>query len=314
MSEDTIDPTVVPAAIETTESTPSNETVETTAETSTETKPRSEKPAGYEPIDPHTATPEQTKQRLDYLYSQVKRSERQEREMKGLLEQQSRIINELSEGQKAVVGHLTQKSFADGKQQLQQQMQEAWKKQDNRAYIEAQNKLMDLQVEERLAARQPQQNPQPQNQRPQNAAEIANRAMQTGEINPEAYRTTETWQNERDDVGNLVRPWAFDSDPRYRAAFLEAQSVMTNPRYENLSYEQKLEEIDRRMGTQKRTVSQSVMGGSLTKPAKSAKLQLTPKQREIALKTQYAGKGKSEQEHLDKYRQQIEKFQQRRAK
>ncbi len=303
----TIDASVVPAAIETTE-TPE---VETATEQSTE-RTESTKPAGYEPIDPATATPEQTKSRLDYLYSQVKNSDREKREMRNILSEQSRIINELSEGQKAVVGHLTQKSFTEGKQKLQQHMQDAWKAQDNKSYIEAQNRLMDLQVEERLAAKtQPQQE---QRQQPNNAAEIANRAVQTGELSTEEYRATESWQNERDDTGNLVRPWAFGNDPAHQAALFEARAVLASPRFSNLTYEQKLQEIDKRMGTQKRTVSQSVIGGSLTKPAKSAKLELSPKQREIALKTQYAGKGKSEAEHLDKYRQQIEKFKSRRAK
>lgn len=281
----------------------------------TESTVASDKPAGYAPVDPVTASPEQVKERLDYLYGQVKHSDREKREMRNILSEQSRIINELSAGQQAVVGHLTQKSFTEGKQQLQTAMQDAWQKQDNRAYIEAQNKLMDLQVEERLAAKQqPVQQQQPQQRLPQSAAEIANGAVQRGEINQDEYRATETWQNERDGNGNLIRPWAFGSDPTHLSALYEARSVLANPRLAGLSYEQKLQEIDRRMGVQKKTSSQSVIGGSLTKPGKSGKLQLTEQQRTIALKTNYAGKGKSEADHLEKYRQQVEKYSQRRAK
>lgn len=305
----TIDASVVPAAIETTETTASEPVTETTEATPAETN---NKPAGYAPVDVKTASPEQIQERIDYLYRQVKPKERENREMRQLLDQQSRVISELSEGQRAVVNHLTQKNFTENKQQLQQAMQDAWQKQDNRAYIEAQNKLMDLQVDERIAARQQPQ--QPQQRMPQSAAEVANNAVQTGEINPEEYRATETWQSERDDNGGLIRPWAFSTDPSHQAALFEARSVMANPRYANLTYEQKLQEIDKRMGVQKKTASQSVIGGSLTKPGKSAKLQLSEQQRTIALKTQYAGKGKSEADHLEKYRQQIEKVQQRRAK
>lgn len=269
----------------------------------------------YNAIDVKTATPEQIEARYNYLFRQVKHSERDKREMQNILRQQSEIISRLEQGQNAVIGHLTQKSFVDGKEQAKKDMQDAWKRQDNEAYIEAQNRLMDIQVEERIAQRETKSQPQQQAQTksPQSATDVAYNATQTGELSQEDYRVTEAWQNEKDDMGNVVRPWAFATDPTHQAALFEARSVMANPRYEAWTYQQKLEEIDRRMGTAKRTASRAVVGGGLTKGTKSTKIELTPKQREIALKTHYAGKGKSEADHLDAYRKQIEKFQQKKV-
>lgn len=301
------------ATIETTtEATPAEEAVETTPAAPS-------RPAGYDPIDPKTATPEQTQERINYIYSQLKPTQRENREMRNLLAEQSKVIDQLSRNQQEVVTHLTQRGFAENKEQLKIAMQDAWKKQDNAGYIDAQNRLMDLQVEERLQERLNRQQPQqPQQQTnghiPRDAAEIANRAVQSGELNDNEYRTTESWQSEKDDSGNLIRPWAFSTDPTYQAALFETRSVMANPRFNNLSYEQKLAEVDKRMGVQKRTSSQSVLGGNLTKTTKTAKIELSSKQRDIALRTQYAGKGKSEADHLDAYRKQVEKFQQRRTK
>lgn len=292
--------------------------VETSPEpVKTETQENNGKPAGYDPVDPETANPKEVKDRLDYLYRQVKHSDRDKREMQNLLRDQSRVIDELSRNQQAVVTHLTEKSFSDSKEQLKVAMQEAWKKGDNAAYIDAQNRLMDIQVEERVAAKTQRQQPQqPQNvEMPRDASEMANRAVQSGELSEDEYRTTASWQEEKDESGNLYRPWAFSTNPNYQAALFETRSVMANPRFNNLSYAEKLAEVDRRMGIAKRTASQAVMGGNLTKTGKSTKIELTPKQRDIALRTQYAGKGKSEADHLDAYRKQVDKFSQnRRAK
>lgn len=294
-------------------SSPASESV--TEATSTENESgTSSKPAGYDPVDPATAKPEEVKDRLDYLYRQVKHSDRDKREMQNLLRDQSRVIDELSRNQQAVVSHLTEKSFVDSEESLTKAMNDAWKKGDERAYIDAQNRLLDVKVQKRTLELQPKQQSQPKENVPQSAVETANGALKGGIINEQEYRATESWQSERDDTGNLIRPWAFGTNQYHHVALREVAAVFENPKYENYSYDQKLAEVDRRMGTAKRNSSQSVIGGSLTKPGKSTKIELTPKQREIALKTNYAGKGKSEAENLEAYRKQVEKFQQRRAK
>lgn len=304
MSEEQVAETIETEApvTETTESTPAVEPNEPAPPAAPKTEP-----AGYKPIDPKTATPEETQERLDYLYKQIKPTQRENREMRQLLADQSKVIDDLSRNQQAVVTHLTERSFADSEQQLKDQMAAAWQKGDNRAYIDAQANLNRLYTQQEIAKQTPAQQLQQQPQY-RNAAELANGAAQAGELSQDEYRTTESWQGERSDAGQLLRPWAYSNDPSYEAALFETRSVMANPRFQDYTYEQKLQEVDRRMGTPKRTTSQQVMGGSLTKAAKNTKIELTPKQREIALKTQYAGKGKSEAEHLEKYRAQVAKY------
>lgn len=291
--------TAIPAAVETTP-TP-------------EAQPNGhDRPAGYEPIDPKTATPEETQERINYLYGQVKHSEREKREMKQILAEQSRLIGELSQGQQAVVTHLQEKTFTDTEATLRAQMKAAWEKGDNDAYFSLQDKLDDIRIEKKLATKaQPQQQAQ-QPQQPRNAVQYAQQAQDTGELSPAEFAATNAWQNERDASGNLVRPWAFGNDPNHEGALREAAAVFNNPRYSNLTYEQKLDEVDKRMGVAKRSGGQTVMGANLTSPAKQTKLTLTPKQQEIAIKTKYAGAGKTDAEHLEAYRKQIANVKQTR--
>jgi hypothetical protein len=266
------------------------------------------KPAGYDPIDPATSTPEQTQERLNYLYGQVKHSEREKREMKQILSDQSRLISELSQGQQAVVNHLQEKNFTDNESSIRLQMRTAWDKGDNDTYFALQDKLDEIRIDKKLAARTKPQ----ESQQPKNAVNYAQTAQGTGELTQAEFDATDAWQNERDESGGLVRPWAFGDNANHQAALREAAAIFNNPRYATLSYDGKLAEIDKRMGISKRAVGQTVMGGNLTIPGKQTKLTLTPKQQEIAIKTKYAGNGKTEAEHLEAYRKQIANVKQRR--
>jgi len=289
-------------------------TIETPVETAVDTQVNNGRPAGYDPIDFKTASPEQVQERFDYVYGQVKNNERALRENTRTLSEyqriaaeQSKIINDLTSGFNGVVNHLQTQTLQETEASLAAAKQEAWEKGDTKAYMEADNKLMDLKIQKSLPKQQPQQ---PQPKQYNNAAEIA----KEGGLSDEDYRTTETWQNEKDENGNLIRPWAFNKSndpanpsPEYRAALVEASAVLNSPRFAGLTYQQKLAEIDKRMGVQKRGVSQSVLGGGLTGARKTGKLTLTPKQQEIAIKTKYAGPQAKPEEHLEAYRKQIEK-------
>lgn len=280
------------------------------------------KPPGYDPVDVSGLPPEQqqaVKQRMDYLYRQVKDGTRTLSQYRQVAAEQSRQIEALTNATNSVVHHLQDKSLIDTEAQLSQSMREAYERGDNKAYIEAQNKLLDVKVKKELSTRQqPQQEPQQQKQNfPSSSAEIAQRAQDAGELGYEETQITTAWQHERAPSGEALRPWAVNKsgdpnnpDPEFVQALREAQAVFTNKRFEGYTYEQKLAEIDRRMGTPKMTTSQNVIGGGLTNGRKSAKITLTDNQRAIALKTRYGGpKAKSDAEHLEAYRKQIEKVQ-----
>jgi hypothetical protein len=87
--------------------------------------------------------------------------------------------------------------------------------------------------------------------------------------------------------------------------------VLRNPNFQNATMEQKMAEVDRRMGVKKSASRQTVMGGGLTGNRKTNKLTLSPKQQEIALKT--GSRDKSDAEKIDWYRKQLEKVNQRKG-
>lgn len=265
------------------------------------------KPAGYDPIDEATATPQQVKERIDYLYRQLKDDKRTLSEYRRVAQQQSQQLAELTNGMGTVVHHLQDKNFADNEAQLAMMRQQAWEKGDSKAYDEINDRLIEIKLNKKLTATQRQvvQPQQQQNQQPQynNAAEIAQRGVQEGELDVNDARLIAAWQDERDETGNQLRPWAFSNSPLHMQAAAEAAAVWRNPRF--ATTEQKIAEVDRRMGVAKRTVSPTVMGANLTNRGKSNKVTLTPKQQEIALRM--GGSKKSDTEKLDWYRKQVEK-------
>lgn len=282
------------------------------------------KPLGYDPVDVSALPPEQqraVKERLDYMYRQVKDGTRTLAQYRQVAAEQSRQIEMLTNATNSVVHHLQDKNFIDTETQLNQQMRDAYERGDNKAYIEAQQKLLDVKVEKKLLSRQQPNSQEQTNQQRQNlpasASDAAQRAQESGELGYEETQITTAWQHERTPSGESLRPWAVNRsgdpnnpDPEFMTALREANAVFTSKRFESATYQQKLEEIDRRMGTQKMTASQNVIGGGLTGARKSAKITLTDNQRAIALKTKFGGpKAKSDAEHLEAYRKQIEKVQ-----
>lgn len=271
------------------------------------------KPAGYHPVDPREATPEQVQERLDYLYRQAKQTKRMEREM-GKLEKiaadQSRLIEELSSGMNTVVGHLQEKQITESESQLKDQMKAALDSGDTKAYVDAQDKLFDVKARKASAPQKTETQKQAYGGERLSPKQAVDHSLDNGDLTSQDATYIKSWMDEKDERGRQYRPWVSENDPEYEAAVSETKSVFTNPRFANLSMDQKLAEVDRRMGFTKPSAGQTVMGGNLTTRAKTSKVTLTPKQQEIAVKTRYGGsKAKSDAEHIEAYRKQIEKVQ-----
>lgn len=276
-----------------------------------------EKRAGYNPVDVEKASPEEIKERINYLYRQVKDGVKTNSQYRQIAAEQSRQIEELTKGFNGVVNHLTTKGFEDSEESLMTQIDEAFAKGDNKGYLAAQKKLIDLGVSKRLAAEkqaQPKQTSQQQTQQTQSSAsQIARDAEEGGELSPDEVRMTEAWQNEKDENGNLLRPWSKTADtnnpdPEFTSALREAQAVFTSTRFKDKPYEEKLAEVDRRMGVAKRTVSQTVSGGGLTGKAKTSKITLSSDIEKLAVRTKFGGpKAKTDAEHIEAYRAQLAK-------
>lgn len=275
-----------------------------------------EKRPGYDPVDIETASPEQVKERINYLYRQVKDKDKREREVNRILADQSRVIAELTAASNTIVSHIQTKTLDDGEEQLTAVMNSAFERGDNRGYLDAQKKLVTLRVEKELLQRQPKAQPQTQpaqqtNGKYNSASQIANDASGEGYLSSEEVRLTEAWQNERDENGNFLRPWTRTSDvnnpdPAFSAALREAQGVFTNPRFANATYEEKLAEVDRRMGVAKRVTGQTVSATGLTGRGKNTKITLSADIEKMVRHTKWGGsKYKTDDERLDAYRKQL---------
>lgn len=263
------------------------------------------KPAGYYPVDPSNADPVEIKNRIDYLYRQVKDNERSLNEYRGIAKSQSEKIEELLGGFGQVVDHIHTKEYTENENNLRYQIRQAYEAGDVNKFEELNEKLLDMKLEKKL-----QKKPEPQKQKPEQTRvpvnQITNDALSVGELTQEDLTYLESWQGEVNG-GQKSRPWATEDHPMYPQAYDEMLLVFTNPVYETLTFNQKLEELDRRMGVKKQSGGQTVMGGNLTTRGKTSKITLSPKQQEIAIRTKFGGpKAKSDADHLEAYRKQLQ--------
>jgi hypothetical protein len=263
----------------------------------TEAQPQQQthRPAGYEPVDPATASPEQVQQRIDYLYRQVREGQKETNHYKTMMAQK---IDELVGGLGTVVNHIQDKTFTDTEASLNQQIRTAFESGDTTAFLAAQEKLIDLKAEKKFGSLSKKETPkeQPQQYQPQG-----------GGLSPEDSAVIESWQAETDEAGMPLRPWAINRgtetrpDTQYLAALAEANAVINSPRFANLSMAEKMAEVDRRMGV-KPTSRQNVMGGGLTSGRKSAKIMLSPDAERLAVRMKMGGpNAKSDADHIAAY-------------
>lgn len=289
-------------------------TVET-PEVTTEEAPRSKLDAGYDPVDIDTASPEEIKTRLNYLYKQAKTGQKTQselREVRELAAKQDQVIRDLQNGMYQVADHLQNKTFAETETTLRAQMQSAYEAGDYMALTTAQEKLMDLKVQKTANQSKPRQ----QEVQIPRLNQVANQAYEDGEISFEDKAMTSAWIDERNESGEPLRPWAInhnpnDPDPDYVKALMIAQRIFNDPSKTHLPFAQKLAEVDKKMGTRKPASHQTVMNGGLNIKGRTAKLTLTPEAERIAVRTRFGGpNAKTDAEHIEayaKYTQQMAK-------
>lgn len=249
-------------------------------------------------------------------------------EWKKIAEEQSQVIKELQNGVGAVVDHLHDKSLNDAEATIMERLEKAHEAGDTKAFLAAQRDLAKLEakktiLEERKAAAPAPKQEKPNGQAfPRNAGDMANQAVTDGEIDSEDGRVIGTWQQEKDENGNLVRPWAHSrtpdnptNDPYYRRALIETAAVFDeNSPWADKPVTEKLAEVDRRMGVSRPSGSQTVMGGSLTTQKRNGKITLTSNQERIAIRTKFGGsKAKSDSDHIEAYRKQVQESRAKRG-
>jgi uncharacterized protein (UPF0218 family) len=266
------------------------------------------KPSGYDPVDISSLPDEVRKpleDRLGYLYRQTKTNETSVRQYRDIAAQQSALIEELRKNVGQVVGHIQSEKNAEQVSTLEAKVQEAFEAGDIKAFTKAQTELISH------LSKQPQKEEVRENlgKPAQNVRQLSQEAVQGGEISPQDAQYMEAWGSEIDERGELVRPWTEnpggveDPNPDFVKAVMVAEKfVIKNP---TATIQQITAHVDQQMGV-RRTANQTVMGGNLTMPRKAARINLTPKQQEIAVRTKFGGPGKSDAEHLEAYRKQIE--------
>jgi hypothetical protein len=291
-----------------------NATIQTEATQENQINENQETQNVYDHVNPETDDPKLVQARIDTLYRERKTAKEDYRKMMDLAKKQSEVIEDLQNGMYAVAGHLQQEKFADTEATLKSQYRIAVETGDIDAQVNINDKLLELKAQKLIAPKaqskqqQTQSNPQ---QQYNSANELA------ADLDPQEQAITNAWQNEKDESGQSLRPWAVNStgdlndpDPDFIKAITVANKVFTQENFAHLTYQQKLQEIDKRMGIKKSIQQSNVMGGHLTGQRKNSKVTITAKQSEIAVRTKFGGpKAKSDAEHIEAFRKQIEKVQ-----
>lgn len=296
---------------------PANENQTTETENPNLQVVKDDKPAGYYPVEIEDPA---IKQRFDYVYGQVKKNERDKNEYKRIAAQQSAIIAQLQQDQGAIVNHLQTQTYTNVESQLNDQFKAAYETGDTNALVDIQRKLIKLEAQklvqpQRQPAQQQQFQEQPVNYT--NFNQISNEAVADGDITLQEQQQVNAWAGETNERGEQLRPWLINStgdpndpDPDYVKAWTVANQVWSKPQYAHLTFDQKLAEVDKRMGVSKSTAKQSVMGGGLQGKPRSARISLSPEAERIALKTRFGekpgGPKKTDEQILDAYRKQMD--------
>jgi len=233
-----------------------------------------QKPDGYEQVDfnkiqdPELA--QKVEARFNRLYAQMKESHTVAQKTEQILMEQAKQMDDLKA---SMASQKSDSTMADLRKQLKEAKEDSdydreVRIQEQMANVVAEQKFADVKLEPKKA---PEAQPaQPQNQGP---------ALSDNELS-----IVEAWQNERNDRNEVSRPWAYYGHPDYQDAMAEVQAVLVSKRFANKSMQEKLAEVDKRMGMSKNSDARSVLGGNLTMPNKSKTIELTPAQKEIALK------------------------------
>jgi hypothetical protein len=232
-----------------------------------------------------------------------------------LAAEQAKAIEELRSGVGMVVDHLQDGSLKDAESKIRHDMKIAHEAGDTEGFIAANERLAEIKakkiaLENQKKATKAEPKQETKSQRV-SATELSEGAFGDGEITEQDKTALNAWIGETDEYGVPTRPWLTgdaERDPSVRRALIEAYAVFdpSSP-WANKSIMEKLGEIDRRMGVTKRSGGQQVMGGQLTMPRKSAKLTLNANQERLAVRTKFGGpKAKSDAEHIEAYRKQLE--------
>lgn len=290
------------------------------------------KPAGYDPVDISDLPEEKQKvlnDRFGYFMRQIRefktKSDASERSIREWQDNAAKQIQELTSGVGQIVDHMETRTIGESEDQIKRELKEAFEAGDSVKHADAVTRLAEIQ-QKKLALQKKEQKQEPQKNPTQEQAHagypdaysIAGEAVANGEIGPEDLDYVGAWQNERDAQGNLVRPWAYSPTPVPQpgspmdTAMKEIVSMLQSPYYSKMSFKQILGEVDKRMGVRTMNGSQTVMGGTLTKPQKTNTVKLSPDIEKMAVRMKFGGpNAKSDADHVKAYQEAMKRAGQR---
>lgn len=302
--QQTSSPAAEPAVAQQTPDNSGDTSAETTNQTQEQSTEQNQTVNGYEGQNYVDFTPEQLK-RVNALTKKASTAEQRASQAMQVLKEQSDLINELRNGQSQIVSHLQNTNYADVEAQLKNQRKEAYARGDIEAVDVANDRLLEIKLARETAKLQAKAQPAKPVQQ-QSYADPVDTAVQQGTMSRDDAEAYRAWVNETDNYGNSVRPWTNETDARNAAAAAEGKAVFSNPAYRNKPFAERLKEIDRRMGLTNQQSQQGVLpAGNLTRGGKNSNIKLSTYAENLAVKTKFAGPGKTNADHIEAYRKQI---------
>ena len=221
-----------------------------------------EKPAGYNPVDVKTATPEEIEARIKHLYGQNRDLMKETRASKKELSEIKAWKEQLESRQEvqAVDTEITH---------LMQQRKEARMAGDDDRVDEINDKIAELKSEKKLAMKS-----EVRSKPEENEEEIDQAVIQD-------MQAASLWGDELSDDGTFLRPWAQRSHKRYSDAISELNKIYYDPANANKTIEEKLAILERKMSP--KTASTNVLGkGNAPRTSGDKAPQLTADQKKWA--------------------------------
>lgn len=233
-----------------------------------------EKPEGFEPVSVDHL-PDDDKEaiqaRFDRLYGQVKMSDRRNKVLEGMLAETQKALQDINHKVNEQERTTARKSLEDG-------IRMAEELGDLSKANQLRQTLTEMNIEDKMRAMLQQKSPPSDYSNPDVLLDSQMAEVQ----DPYESAYLNQAMAERGVDGNYVRPWAQRGHPDLEVALREAEIIWTSPRFSNKPVEEKMKELDRRMGTpQRRNPGNQVLpSGGMSK--QSNNVSITPMEERVA--------------------------------
>lgn len=224
-----------------------------------------EKPPGYDPVDLSDLPEEKAeaiKHRIDYLYGQVKRGEKDWEVAQDHIRRLDESLNKVS----GRLGHIEEEKSENDLASLRRMAVDAMEEGEYDRAQEINERILEL----KLAPKEVKEEPE---EKPEEAV-----------LPPQTQEVLTRWASEVDDSGNPVRPYVDENHPEHQKAIQKAQEIWNDPvaRAKIDTIEDFLGILDKKMQGPKAPAVASTSPNF--RPKADKKIELTEDQKRIARK------------------------------